>query len=908
MNNNIPLATNLREAQRLVNAFRQPNEGLCVQTFADGPPELYTSRKYQKRDGSEGIAYEWHTNGVRGPVSRTYIDVDLKKLAQFENANAARVGIFWTVNVLKPDSKIRKYGNFQRIAAVFIDLDGQPLPDSFPIQPTAIVESSAERFHVYWACHGVALEEFETFQKTLAHIYGADPVVCDIPRVMRLAGFFHGKTEQLFRTRILELNETAQYQRDDLLMAWPQISDALRLAQLEKEEQRVKERVRQRPRSQQNRPIDQNNQLQKFVETALWNETTNVFKSIKGHRNETLNKAAFALGQLIGAGVLDEIQVHRELEYAAESVGLSKSEAIITIQSGITAGKNKPRNLMHVGQLTTGSMNSISSQDTPVNANSIVESPSEQLEPLRQIEQINIENIPAPNGENGNYSDEQVLDFVGLRDWGLLGVETDTAHAERLHRMIGTKLAYVPQLHGWLHWKEEHGHGKWVQNEGGKDGAGVLEARRLVREIGKYMIPEKERVLNLYLALQKEATQREAKDGKNSEHTLSAKNKAQRMKKVYFFVCKTAKQLENKSKQKDVLETAAPYFLKNIELFEPKEWLVGFCNGTWDKGEFRPAKYDDYLLATSRTSYNKNIDCSEWLNVLERITKGDKELQRTLQEIAGYTMSGFSALRLIFWLYGPAGTGKSTFAELLSTVLDSMAVTLDTKHLSSSGERERLGAAIWGKRLVMCAEAGNARIDAELLKTLSGGDRITVRRLYTEAFTAKPRHTLMMVANDVPRVEAYDEALKTRVLAVPFDHRLDEGTKLLQGKRLESERMNPDSELVRGFCVWAVEGMNRVFETGDVYCASVCQQATEGFWRDVDQLTDFWLEQDTEELRQGVGVTEFRGRYETWCESNGTRALGRNKWNKACQSVGLDYCNAGKRKVWILQMPLKYPC
>lgn len=33
----------------------------------------------------------------------------------------------------------------------------------------------------------------------------------------------------------------------------------------------------------------------------------------------------------------------------------------------------------------------------------------------------------------------------------------------------------------------------------------------------------------------------------------------------------------------------------------------------------------------------------------------------------------------------------------------------------------------------------------------------------------------MMIANDAPRLNAYDEALKTRVLAVPFNHRLDGG-------------------------------------------------------------------------------------------------------------------------------------
>lgn len=41
--------------------------------------------------------------------------------------------------------------------------------------------------------------------------------------------------------------------------------------------------------------------------------------------------------------------------------------------------------------------------------------------------------------------------------------------------------------------------------------------------------------------------------------------------------------------------------------------------------------------------------------------------------------------------------------------------------------------------------------------------------------------------------------------------------------------MNPHSELVRGFCAWAMEGLDRVYETGEVYRAPVCEQSHEEF-------------------------------------------------------------------------------
>ena len=57
-----------------------------------------------------------------------------------------------------------------------------------------------------------------------------------------------------------------------------------------------------------------------------------------GERNETLNRAAFTLGQLIGAEALDAERVIANLLRAAVDAGLSESEARATVKSGLTAG------------------------------------------------------------------------------------------------------------------------------------------------------------------------------------------------------------------------------------------------------------------------------------------------------------------------------------------------------------------------------------------------------------------------------------------------------------------------------------------------------------------------------------------------------------------------------------------
>ena len=80
----------------------------------------------------------------------------------------------------------------------------------------------------------------------------------------------------------------------------------------------------------------------RYAKVALAAESDRVARAPVGSRNDTLNRAAFALGRLVGAGLLDEGHVGRELEAAARFTGLGRAEARRTIRSGLTAGRRVP--------------------------------------------------------------------------------------------------------------------------------------------------------------------------------------------------------------------------------------------------------------------------------------------------------------------------------------------------------------------------------------------------------------------------------------------------------------------------------------------------------------------------------------------------------------------------------------
>ena len=132
---------------------------------------------------------------------------------------ARGAGVFVTIN--ETDADGRKTKNIKKVRAVFVDLDGSPLDPvmAAPLTPQIIVQSSPGRFHAYWLVDDLPLKHFSIVQKALIQMFKADPSVHDLPRVMRLPGFFHQKADP-FQTQILETSGELPFNADDFLSAF----------------------------------------------------------------------------------------------------------------------------------------------------------------------------------------------------------------------------------------------------------------------------------------------------------------------------------------------------------------------------------------------------------------------------------------------------------------------------------------------------------------------------------------------------------------------------------------------------------------------------------------------------------------------------------------------------------------
>lgn len=168
--------------------------------------------------GDEPVTFQTFNDGAsKNPKRARILHGNFEEHTAALNAlNAQGAGVFVMVN--RGDGLGRKATNVTGIRALFVDLDGAPLEPVLAagVEPHITIESSADRYHAYWLVSDCALEQFTPLQAALATKFNSDPKVKDLPRVMRLPGFWHQKAEP-FQTRIIEEKSHAPYAVADLI-------------------------------------------------------------------------------------------------------------------------------------------------------------------------------------------------------------------------------------------------------------------------------------------------------------------------------------------------------------------------------------------------------------------------------------------------------------------------------------------------------------------------------------------------------------------------------------------------------------------------------------------------------------------------------------------------------------------
>jgi putative DNA primase/helicase len=138
---------------------------------------------------------------------------------------------------------------------------------------------------------------------------------------------------------------------------------------------------------------------------------------------------------------------------------------------------------------------------------------------------------------------------------------------------------------------------------------------------------------------------------------------------------------------------------------------------------------EDLITKIANVEYNIDAECPKWREFLNLIFDNDQETITYVQKACGYSLSGDIGEQKVFFLWGAGENGKSTFLDVIMSILGDYAMSCPTetfmvKDFSAGGPNNDL-ARLKGARFVTAAEIEAGKKLAEsLVKQLTGGDKM----------------------------------------------------------------------------------------------------------------------------------------------------------------------------------------
>ena len=309
--------------------------------------------------------------------------------------------------------------------------------------------------------------------------------------------------------------------------------------------------------------------------------------------------------------------------------------------------------------------------------------------------------------------------------------------------------------------------------------------------------------------------------------------------------------------------------------WDAHDWLLntGDCEAsaaTLDlrNADSRPPDPLDYI--TKKTACHCAVvgtPHSVWTSFLDRITDGNIELQSFLQRYIGYCCTGLTTEHVFVFAYGTGANGKSTFINTIAKIFGDYATVADmSTFIASRNERHPTDLAkLVGARLVVSQETQKGRRwDETKIKALTGGDKITARFMRQDFFDFVPTFKLFICGNHKPRLTSVDEAIRRRLLLVPFTVQipLAERDPQLMPK-LEAEW----PAILR----WCIEGCLEWQRIG-LELPPIVRDATDAYFADQDTLQQ-WLDDCTDDGGEFAfsRTTELFASWKNWCESRNSK-------------------------------------
>ena len=329
---------------------------------------------------------------------------------------------------------------------------------------------------------------------------------------------------------------------------------------------------------------------------------------------------------------------------------------------------------------------------------------------------------------------------------------------------------------------------------------------------------------------------------------------------------------------KDMVELAKsePGIPVSMDAMDADPWLLNVQNGTMDlrTGKLLPHDPGRLLTKIAAAQYISSAQCPLWKSYLNTVTSGNKDLQIFLQKAVGYSLTGNTREECLFFLYGPAQTGKTTFIETIQHLLADYAATAPIETFlvkQNDGAINNDIARLCGARFVCASESEDGKkMAVAKVKSLTGGDRISARFLFGEYFDFTPQFKLFLSSNYKPEIRGDDGGLWRRMRLIPFNVRIPDG------ERNNDLKGNLLGELP-GILKWAVDGC-LAWEREGLSPPDEVMTATEGYRAEMDKMAVFLKDICVVFPYATARSSQLYEAYRKWCADSGEVAENRQKF------------------------------
>ena len=304
---------------------------------------------------------------------------------------------------------------------------------------------------------------------------------------------------------------------------------------------------------------------------------------------------------------------------------------------------------------------------------------------------------------------------------------------------------------------------------------------------------------------------------------------------------------ESLQKRRTMVEGAAPHLAVRVDDLDSDPWLLNVINGTIDLRtfKFRPHDPADLITKLAPVNYDPTATRPRFEQFLAEIFPdemglgiGNTDLIRFVQKAAGSWLTGDTRDQVFIVAHGGGSNGKSTLFSALQNVLgDYSSATPAETLLSKKGDGGATNdlARLRGARVVIASETPEGRrLNAALVKQLTGQDRIAARFLHKEFFEFTPAFKLVLLTNYKPSANSDDYALWRRMRLVPF-------TEKFEGAARDNTLNDTLRKEASGILNWALEGC-RLWQHEGLEPPMDVKAATETYRIDNDLIAD-WLEE-----------------------------------------------------------------